>query len=234
MAKARRVDAKLQRLRLLRDEPATPGVVAELREFLADKSNLVVAEAAELAGKHGITTLAPDLAAAFARFLVDAAETDMLCRAKIAITDALNRMEADEEETYRAGLRHVQREAAWGGPEDTAGPLRGAAAFALVRMNPRDLLILLADLLADPEKEARSAAAKALGVLGTQAAIPLLRFKAKAGDKEPEVVVDCLTALMQAAPGESLPFVAGFLTAKVEIAEGAALALGESRRPDAL
>jgi HEAT repeat protein len=235
MAKVRRVDAKLQRLRLLRDEEPTPAVVAELREFLADKSNLVVAEAAELVGKHALTSLMPDLTAAFHRFLIDPVETDMLCRAKIAIAEALNRLEADEEDVYRAGLRHVQREPCWGGSEDTAPPLRAAAAFALVRMNPRDLTILLADLLADPEKVARSAAAKALGALGTQAAIPLLRFKARVGDAEPDVVADCLTALVQAAPEESLSFVAEFLSSAAdEIAEGAALALGESRRPAAL
>jgi hypothetical protein len=234
MAKARRLDAKLTRVRGLRNQPVTPAVIVELRELLADSSNLVVAEAAELVREPAHAALEPDLMAAFPRFLVDPVETDKLCRAKIAITDALNRLEADAEEVYRAGLRHVQPEPCWGGSEDTAAPLRAAAAFALVRMNPRDLMVLLADLLADPEKVARSAAAKALGACATQAAILLLRFKAKVGDKEPEVVVDCLTALMQAAPGEAMPFVGGFLDSPIEeIAEGAALALGESRRPDA-
>ena len=78
----------------------------------------------------------------------------------------MHRMDADEEDAYRAALRHVQREPVWGGSEDTAGPLRATAAFALVRMNPRDLVVLLADLLADPDKVARSGAAKALGALG--------------------------------------------------------------------
>ena len=47
MAKARAVDAKLARLRALRTEPVGPALVAELRGLLGDKSNLVVAEAAE-------------------------------------------------------------------------------------------------------------------------------------------------------------------------------------------
>ena len=235
MAKARGVDAKLARLRLLRDEPVTPTLLAELRDGLADKSNLVVAAAAELAGERGLRDLIPDLVTAFHRFLVDPVEIDKLCRAKIEITEALNRIEADEEDVYRAGLRHVQPEPAWGRSEDTAAPLRAAAAFALVRVNPRDLIVLLADLLADPEKVARAAAAKALGASGHLAAIPLLRFKARTGDVEPEVVVECLSALMSAAPDESLAFVGGFLNSPTdEIAEGAALALGESRRPAAL
>ena len=94
-------------------------------------------------------------------------------------------------------------------------------------------MVLLADLLADPEKVARSAAAKALGASGALAAIPLLRFKARVGDEEPEVVVECLTGLVNADPEGSLSFVGGFLDADEEVAEGAALALGESRRPAA-
>ncbi len=67
------------------------------------------------------------------------------------------------------------------------------------------------------------------------AAVPLLRFKARGGDAEPEVTAECLTALMNAAPRESLSFVAGFLDAANEVVQqGAAFALGESRRPDAL
>ncbi|MBO0699303.1 MAG: hypothetical protein J2P46_12980 [Zavarzinella sp.] len=235
MAKARGADAKLKRLRALRTEPVGPKLVAELRDFLADKSNLVVAEAAEIVGERSLAELGPDLAAAFPRFLDDPVETDKLCRAKIAITDALHKIEYDAEEVFRVGLRHVQREPRWGGSDDTAAPLRGAAAFALVRLNPRDLMLLLADLLADKEKVARAAAARALGASGALAAIPLLRLKARVGDPEPEVITECLTALVTADPAGSVPFVGQFLDSPTEaIAEGAALALAESRRPDAL
>jgi HEAT repeat protein len=132
-------------------------------------------------------------------------------------------------------LRHVQHEPRWGGSDDTAAPLRAAAAFALMRLKPRDLLYLLGDLLADAEKAARSGAAKALGACGAPGALALLRFKARVGDAEPEVVVDCLTALVTAEPAESIPFVAEFLESpSEEIASGAALALAESRLPQAL
>src|SRR5262249_1472102 len=231
MAKSRGVDAKLARLRALRAEPVTPALVAELRDLLADKSNFVVAGAAEIVGERMLADLAPEMVAAFERFLIDPAETDKTCRAKIAITEALNKIEYDREEVFRAGLRHVQMEPRWGGSDDTAPPLRGAAAFALVRTRPRDLVVLLADLLADPEKVARSAAARALGASGLVAAIPLLRFKARVGDAEPDVIAECLNTLMAAEPEESLPFVGEFLQSPVEeVAEGAALALGESRR----
>lgn len=235
MAKARSVDAKLKRLRGLSDEPASPALLAELRGLIGDKSNFVVAEAADMVGERMLVELGPELAAAFQRFTVDPVETDKLCRAKIAIVDALHKIEFDAEDSFRKAMHWVQLEPCWGGAEDTAAPLRGAAAFALLRLNPRDLMVLLAELLADSEKVARGAAAKALGASGALAAIPLLRFKARVGDEEPEVVNECLAALMAAAPEESLVFVGEFLNASTdEIAEGAALALGESRHPKAL
>jgi HEAT repeat protein len=230
MAKPRGVDAKLRRLQAIRAEPITPRLVTELREALADKSNFVCAEAAEIAGERGLTELVPDMAESFRRFLEDAAETDKTCRAKIAIVEALHKLDADEEDVYRIAIRHVQPEGRWGGSDDTAAPLRALAAFALVRINPRDLMVLLADLLADPEKVARSGAAKALGASGAMAAVPLLRFKARVGDEEPEVIVECLTGLLTADSEVSLPFVGEFLDADDEVAEGVALALGESRR----
>jgi HEAT repeat protein len=235
MAKVSGVDAKMNRLRAIRKEPADPAHVVELRGLLGDKSNFVVADAAEIVGNRVLTELASEMVAAFHRFLIDPVETDKLCRAKIAIVEALNKIEYDREDVFRAGLRHVQMEPSWGKPEDSAAPLRSVSAFALTRINPRDLLLLLSDLLADPEKVARSAAAKALGASGSLAAIPLLRFKARTGDEEPEVTVECLAALLSADPEGSIPFVGEFLDpSDEEIVEGAALALGESRRPVAL
>jgi HEAT repeat protein len=235
MAKARSIDAKLNRLRTLRTEPASPAQATELRELLGDKSNFVVAGAAEIVGECGLVELGPTLVDAFQRFVNDPVENDKLCRAKIAIAEALHKIEFDAEETLRIAIRFVQAEPAWGGSEDTAAPLRATAAFALLRIGPRDLLILLAELLTDTEKVARAAAAKALGASGQSAAIPLLRFKARTGDEEPEVVGECLNALIAAEPKESIPFVAEFLGSSDDaVAEGAVLALAESRRPEAL
>src|SRR5262245_20363452 len=114
MAKLRGVDAKLSRLRAIRKEPADPAHVAELRGALVDKSNFVVADAAEIAGERGLGELALEMVAAFNRFLIDSVETDKICRAKIAIVEALNKMEYDREDVFRAGLRHVQLEPSWG------------------------------------------------------------------------------------------------------------------------
>src|SRR5437762_1046581 len=101
MAKARGVDAKLARLRALGGEPVTPALVRELRDALSDTSNLVVGAAAEIIGGRMLADLTPDLVAGFHRFLVDPVETDKLCRAKLAITEALHKIEFDAEEVFR-------------------------------------------------------------------------------------------------------------------------------------
>lgn len=235
MAKARGVDAKLARLRALRHEPPVPEHLSELRIALADKSNLVVAEGVEIVGARLLPDFAPDLVAAFDRFMTNPAETDKLCKAKFTIIETLNQLEFDEEAIFLRGIRHVQMEPRWGGEEDSAGELRGSSAFGLVRINYRHVVVLLADLLADPTKVARMAAAQALGATRSPSAIPLLRFKARIGDKEPEVTGECLTALMAAAPSESMTFVAEFLRSPDELnQQAAAFALAESRRTDAL
>jgi hypothetical protein len=110
MAKPRSTEAKLATLRSLEMEPLLPSVLRDLRTALADSSNLVVAEATTNAGKGRFTDLAPDLVAAFDRFLVEPVKHDNLCRAKIAIADALNQMEHSEEDLFWQGARHVQAE----------------------------------------------------------------------------------------------------------------------------
>jgi HEAT repeat protein len=233
MAKTRGVDAKLARIQALRKEPVSPSLAVALRKFLGDASNFVVEEAAALASQAGLAELAPDLEAAFDRFMVDPEDTDKLCRAKLAVIEALYQLEFERQEPFLRAIRHVQFEPVWGGTQDTAPALRGAGAFGLVRVGHRDILILLADLLADKEKVARVAAVQALDNTGSPAAIPLLRFKARVGDKEPEVTCECLTALLK-MEAEAVEFVAEFLRAGDEaVREGAALALGETRRPGA-
>lgn len=57
MPKPRSSDAKLARLRALRSEPTSPHRLAELRGFLHDASNFIVAEAAETAGAGSRTAI---------------------------------------------------------------------------------------------------------------------------------------------------------------------------------
>src|SRR5262249_61044298 len=118
-----------------------------------------------------------------------------------------------------------------GGPVAAAVESRGSCALGLVRRGYRAALLELADLLADPEPLARISAARAIASRGGEDALPLLRLKARAGDAEPRVSAECLSALMRLAPARSLPFVAGFLQAQdPTVAEGAAPGPGESPR----
>jgi len=233
VGKKRGIEAKLARLAALSKEPVSVATSDELRTYLADTSNFVVAEAAAIVGKAKLAELGPDLTAAFDRFMVDAEDSDKQCRAKFAIAEALNQIEFDKPEAFLRGIRHFQFEPVWGKSVDTAGHLRGASAFGLVRLHHRDVLALVVDLLADPEMVARVAAVQALEGIGSVAAVPLLRLKARLGDQEPEVTCECLSVLLRMEP-EAVAFVAEFLREGDEaVQEGGALALGETRRPGA-
>jgi HEAT repeat protein len=233
MAKLRGVEAKLARLRSIRKEPVAAAVIDELKTFLADPSNFVAADAAAIIGETHLKDLTPDLVAAFDRFMIDPEDTDKLCRAKIAIVAALNNLGYDQPEVYLRGVSHVQERSTYPEPHDSAGPLRADSALGLVRINYPNVVNILVDLLFDDEKVTRVACVQALEGSGSVAAVPLLRFKARAADKEPEVTCECFSALLKLDP-ESVPFVARFLHHGNEaIQEGAALALGETRRAGA-
>jgi hypothetical protein len=78
-------------------------------------------------------------------------------------------------------------------------------------------------------------AAVALGAVGTEAAGLVLRLKIRVGDKDPDVLSECLGALLAIDPVENLALVAGFLDpSDPAVCEAAALALGRSRLPGAL
>jgi HEAT repeat protein len=234
MAKPRSSEAKLARLRELRGQPPSPQLLQELRSALRDSSNHVAAEAAEVAGEARLTDLAPNLVETFERFLDNPAKKDKLCRAKIAIAQALNKMEFTDEGFYLRAARYVQLEPAWGGSHDTAVPVRVACAFGLVRIRYRHFLHVLVDLLTDPDKAARVGAVQALAYSGAEAAGLLLRLKVRLGDPEPDVISECFGGVLELLPVQGISFVAEFLTSADEaIQEAALLALGSSRRPEA-
>ncbi|HEY7697067.1 MAG TPA: hypothetical protein VIE88_01560 [Vicinamibacteria bacterium] len=229
------VEEKRSRLNDARESPGSEGSLAILRKGLSDRVSVVVARAAELAGELGATVLVPEMIAAFDRFLAEPSK-DKGCLAKIAVVEALNRLEHPDADVFLKGIRHVQREPVWGGSEDTAAWLRGLSAIGLVACDYPRVLTDLVDLLADGEKLARIGAARALGGLGRPEGALLLRLKLLHGDPEVEVVSESFRSLLTLEPpGEGTSFVARFLDEGDEaVAEAAALALGESRLPQAL
>ena len=235
MAARTSLDDKLAAIRALRGQVLTPEHKAELRKRLGDRSNLIVAAAAAIAGENSVIELAPELEAAFARFLINPLKDDKLCRAKLAVVRALDRMEHPRPDVFLEAARHVQFEPVWGGSEDSAPPLRAAAIIALARVEGPGSLPLLVDAMADPAKDARIAAAVALGAVGTEGAGLVLRLKARLGDEDPDVLSECLGGLLAVDPKENLPIVIGFLDpGKAAACEAAALALGKSRLAEAL
>jgi hypothetical protein len=241
MAKSRKLEELLATLTQIQNEPASDAGLAVLQQVLRTKYSVAVAQAAQLVGQSELQSLMPELVAAFDRFFVKAEESDPGCRAKQAIAETLYRLNYSDETLFLKGIRHVQQEPVWGGRVDTAPRLRGTCALGLVRMNYPQVMSELADLLADPEAEARIGAARAIAYNQTDQGVPLLRLRVKMGDTSP-VLSECLIALLHLAPEPSLPLVKEFLYARkppgIEIdldkVEAAALALSESRLPEAL
>src|SRR5262245_41496388 len=131
-----RIQQQLSAIHALRKAPRTPESLARLRRALADKSNFVVAAAAEVVAAAELSECLPLLPPAFERFMVAPIKTDQGCKAKIALADALYRNSSTDEALFRVGLRHVQREPVWGGQQDTAAELRGICALALAQLSP--------------------------------------------------------------------------------------------------
>jgi HEAT repeat protein len=213
----------------------TPEGGKQIVKALASKSNLVAAKAARIAGDAQWTELTGELVTAFARFLPRASELDKGCVALIAIARALYNMDYDGVALYLAGMRHIQMEPVWGGSSDTAVELRAVCAMGLASTTYLNKLRELVTLLVDREWQARAGAVRAIAAVGSDAATLLLRFKALSGDKEPEVLADCFTGLLTTEGAEALPLVESFADGRnQEVREAAILALGASRRDDAV
>jgi HEAT repeat protein len=219
----------------MRNQPATAETTLELRRYLADASSLIVTEAARIIKDQAVADLVGDLVAAFDRLMIDPEKNDKQCRAKIEIVDALNRLDYAEPDVFLRGLAHHQ-DRRFGAPpaQDAAGALRAFCAFGLARIGHPGVVLLLTELLLDSDDTARAGAARALGNTGSLAAIPLLRYKVRTGDRLADVIDECFASLLTLSFEESLPLVAQYLRAEESALQGAALfALAETRRPEA-
>jgi hypothetical protein len=230
VAKRPATEDALKSIRSIRDAPENFDLKRDLAPFLRHKSNHVAAAAAVTVERLEAVALAPELAGSFPEWMKNPAERDPGCKALTAIAKTLAAMDHPAAQVYMAGIRHVQKEASFGPPVDTAAALRGICAQGLARMSHPDALLECVTLLVDPEPAARAGAVRAISESGQHAGVLLLRYKALIGDEDEEVTAECFAGLLRLAPAESLEFVAGFLHFhSEEIAERAALALGESR-----
>ncbi|MEO8594159.1 MAG: hypothetical protein ABI759_12635 [Candidatus Solibacter sp.] len=232
---SRRIEEQLNALVRLRGTGADAAAPA-LRKGLADRVNIVVAKAAQIAGELPAPGVLPDLLRAFDRLFQDAVKNDPQCWGKNAIARALLDLGHRDSAAFLRGAVHVQMEPTWGGQEDTAGPLRGACLLALPGCPDLDRVEVLRHLvnaLTEANPAVRADAARALAEMQGEDCALLLRLKARTGDAEPAVTGQVFESLLAIERRVALPFVRQFLAACDAISEEAALALGGSRQSEA-
>ncbi len=213
----------------------TPEGKAAMAKALAAKSNLVIAKAVRAAAGAQWIEMAEEMVLAFDRLIKKGTATDKGCTAMTAIARALVQFDYDVPALFLRGMRHVQMEPVWRGSEDTAVELRSVCAMGLANSSWPDKLRELVSLMVDTEWVARVGAIRALAAIGSEPASLLLRFKMLTGDKEPEVMSECFTAVVGIEGAEGVRLVTRFAgSGNVEVREAAILALGASRRADAV
>jgi HEAT repeat protein len=237
MAKRSNVEAELSELVALGKDPSRPDMVEKLRKALGSTLSFIVAKAATVVAQHKQTSLQSDLIAAFDRYLNDPKYNDKGCEAKTAIAKTLYEFgDPVAAPVFLRGIKVFQISRGFGTPTDPAAELRGISALGLVRIAHRDVMRLLVDLLDDPIPQARMFAARALAYSERDEAALLLRFKLLVGDAEPEVMSECMSALVRFRSQPDLAeFIGRFLDNEdPNLRTSAALSLGESRLASAL
>ena len=229
------LQGELAELKAIGQDPQSAEAIHKLEKALCGSSNHLAATAARIVGESDLVRFEDLLVESFWRFMDNPLKTDKGCIARKAIAEALFQMGSHQEGLFLEGIRHVQLEPVCGGKEDTAAELRYVSAMGLVRAGYPEVMLELAQLLADVELDARIGAVRAIAYARQEAGVPLLRFKALTGDADARVIYECFRALLDLTAEEALPFVASFFTHEdPAVAESAILAIGESRLAGAL
>jgi HEAT repeat protein len=229
---SRRIEEHLEALGQLRSA-SMPEAIAGLRRGLNDRSNVVVAKAAKVAGELGARDVIPELLAAFDRLFDDAVKRDPQCWGKTAIARTVRDMDHADGAPFLRGARWVQMEPVWGGQADTAAALRGVCLLAMpacADLRRETIMRFLVDALVETDAAVRADAARALASMGGDDAALVLRLKAHTGDQAIAVTGQVFESLLAVERAEGLEFVRGFLRSEGgDAAEEAALAIGSSR-----
>ncbi len=216
-------------------DPSSPEGRRFYGKALTGKWSLVSAKAARRIGEAQCRDYMDQLAAVFGRCIEKGPAFDKGCAAALAIARTLVNLECDNADLFLRGMKHVQREPVWGGSVDTAAELRAACAMGFVNSSYRDKLRYLVDLLVDAEWVARAGAIRAIAAVGSESAALILRYKALLGDPEAEVLSECLSGLLEIGGEDALELARTIsFSFDPQVAEAAILALGASRREDAI
>ena len=229
----KKLEERIGQIRNLRTSSPTAGVDVILKKALADRSGLVVAEAARTTADLRLTPLIPDLLTAFNKLFLDPVKSDPKCWGKTAIVKALAQLDYAESPPFLCGSRHVQMEPVYGGQEDSAIHLRANSFLALVQctdIRRFEILQHLVDAMSDLADPVRVEAVRAIHQLAGDEAVLLLRLKARLGDLRPLIIGHVFDALLSLERDRAVSFVADYLkSADEEVRDEAALALGGSR-----
>ena len=230
---SRKLEDRIEQLRQLRTQAAAADTNTTLRKALADRSNLIVAEAAKTATELHLSELIPDLLTTFDRLFEEPVKSDPKCWGKTAIVKALARLDYSESAPFVRGSQHIQMEPVWGGQEDSAVQLRANSFLALVQctdVTRFEVLRQLVNAMSDPADPVRIEAVRAMHQLGGEECSLLLRLKARVGDRRPVIIGHVFDALLNMERDQAVPFVAEYLSSGDEaLRDEAALALGASR-----
>ena len=234
-----KLEERLDQLKRLRSLSPDENVVAAVRKALQDRSNLITAEAAKIAGDSRIQPLIPDLLDAFKRLFDDPVKTDPKCWGKTAIAKALTNLDYAESPPFVRGSQHVQMEPVYLRTlEDTAAQLRATCVLALVQcvdLRRIEILRLVVDAMKDQAESVRREAVRAIEQMNGDEAGLLLRLKAHLGDAQALVSGEVFDALLNLEREQAVAFVADFMNSADEaIRDEATLALGASRLPSAI
>ncbi len=221
-----------------------------LLQALFDKSPYVAALAAEALGEGADDRAALAMTEMFGSLCADGIKLDPGCHIRSNIAFALGRLEhRPASDMLRIGIRLTQIEAVGGVPFDTGAHLRGNCALALAQIRDpdcvRDIALLLFDRSGfafvrapiDPtvKMEPRKAAARALSLSGNiQARLPLTLKLAHPENEEPEVLQECMQALVELEDPFALEVLERYLAhTDRRLAAYAALMIAQSQQPGA-
>ncbi len=247
--KSKQTQDRLQAVRRIADLPPSERQPL-LLQALSDKSPYVAALAAEALGEGADDKAAFAMTELFGSLCEDGIKLDPGCHIRANIAFALGRLEyRPASDMLRTGIRLTQIEAVGGVPFDTAAHLRGNCALALAQVcDPdciRDIALLLFDrsgfarqvLALDPtvKMEPRKAAARALSLSGNiQARLPLTLKLVHPENEEPEVLQECMQALVELEDPFALEVLERYLThTDRRLAAYAALMIAQSQQPGA-
>lgn len=229
------IDDKIRRFEELAAAESVGEAAEEIRAALNGTNNVVIAKAAEAAEAHPEPDFTKELTKAFDRLIEDPVRRDKMCLGKTAIASALRAVDGAGTEIFLCGIRHVQMEPAYGGPVDTAVQLRCTCVAGLAENGSPLAWEAFVRSLTDAEWRVRGAAARGLAMLGGERARLLLQLRIYVGDAEPQTYADYFPALTACAGVEAVDVLKEYLKADDgTIRQEAALALGETRTPDAV